>query len=299
MNLRIPSLLVLPVAILCLAASHTRGADTEAEEAAIVKAAEKFVEAFHSGDAKAVAACWTADGDYVDDRGKHFAGREAIEKNFAQFFAANKGLKLRIEMASLRFPADGVALEDGTSAVLAPDGSAPSRARYSNVLVKEDGNWLLSSVRESPDAGPSQYEFLSDLEWAIGEWMEDTTGSEVGHMSFSWAPGQNFVVAIRTMDFKDVSLLQSTQWIAWDPEAKAIRSWNFHADGGFGEATWSKDGEKWSIKSESVLADGSKVASTTTITQVDADTVKTRATNQTLNGKPMPDTAEVTMKRIR
>jgi hypothetical protein len=35
------------------------------------------------------------------------------------------------------------------------------------------------------------------------------------------------------------------------------------------------------------------------ITQVDADTVKTKATNQTLNGKPMPDAAEVTMKRIR
>jgi hypothetical protein len=167
------------------------------------------------------------------------------------------------------------------------------------VLVKKDGQWLLSSVRESPDAGPSQYEFLSDLEWAIGEWMEDTTGAEVGHISFSWAPGQNFIVATRTMDFKDVSLLQSTQWIAWDPSAKTIRSWNFHADGGFGESTWSKDGETWSIKSEAVLADGTKVASTTMITQVDADTVKTKATNQTLNGKPMPDAAEVTMKRIR
>jgi hypothetical protein len=101
------------------------------------------------------------------------------------------------------------------------------------------------------------------------------------------------------MDFKDVSLLQSTQWIAWDPAAKTIRSWNFHADGGFGESTWSKDGETWSIKSESVLADGNKVASTTTIARVDAGTVKTKASNQTLNGKPMPDAAEVTMKRIR
>jgi len=299
MKHRIPSTFLLPVAFLCLATSHVRGAEIEAEEAAIFKAAEGFVEAFHRGDAKAVAACWTADGDYVDDRGNHFAGREAIEKNFAQFFAANKGLKIRIDMASLRFPADGVALEDGTSAVLAPDGSAPSRARYSNVLVKKDGQWLLSSVRESPDDGPSQYEFLSGLEWAIGEWMEDTTGAGVGHISFSWAPGQNFIVATRTMDFKDVSLLQSTQWIAWDPSAKTIRSWNFHADGGFGESTWSEDGETWLIKSEGILADATKVASSTMITQVDNDTVKTKATNQTLNGKPMPDAAEVTMKRIR
>jgi len=291
--------LLLALAAYCGAPNQARAVDTEAEEAAIFKAAERFVEAFHNGDAKAVAACWTTDGDYVDDRGKQFAGREAIEKNFAQFFAANQGLKIRIDMASLRFPADGVALEEGTSAVLSPDGSAPSRARYSNVLVKKDGDWLLSSVRELPDSGPSQYEFLSDLEWAIGEWVDDTKAAEAGHISFSWAPGKNFIMATRTIDYKDVSLLQSTQWIAWDSSAKIIRSWNFMADGGFGESTWTKDGETWSIKSESVLADGSKVASSMTITPVDANTVKTKATQQTINGKPIPDTDEVTMMRTR
>ncbi|MEI7865320.1 MAG: SgcJ/EcaC family oxidoreductase [Chthoniobacterales bacterium] len=300
MKNNIISLLILPLAACCCyATSHAQTSDTEAEEAAIVKAAEHFVEAFHRADAKAVAACWTTDGDYVDERGKRFSGREAIENNFARFFATNKGLKIRIDMAALRFLKDDVALEEGTSTVLSPDGSAPSRARYSNILVKKDGQWLLSRVREAPDAGPSQYEFLSDLEWAIGEWMEDTQAAEAGHITFSWAPGQNFIVATRTINYKDVSLLQSTQWIAWDPAAKAIRSWNFMADGGFGESFWTKDGEVWSIKSEAVLADGSKVSSTMSITSVDVNTVKTKATKQTMNGKPMPDADEVTMKRRR
>jgi len=55
----------------------------------------------------------------------------------------------------------------GTTAVLAPDGTAPSRARYSNFLVKKDGQWLLASVREAAYVPPSNYENLRELEWVM------------------------------------------------------------------------------------------------------------------------------------
>jgi hypothetical protein len=42
-----------------------------------------------------VASFWTPDGDYVDPSGRVLSGRTAIEKDFADFFAENKGLKLR------------------------------------------------------------------------------------------------------------------------------------------------------------------------------------------------------------
>jgi uncharacterized protein (TIGR02246 family) len=84
------------------------------------------------------------------------SGRPAIEKDFANLFTENKGLKLRIEVASLKFPTPDTAVEDGTTAVLAPDGTAPSRARYSNFLVKKDGQWLLASVREAAYVAPSK-----------------------------------------------------------------------------------------------------------------------------------------------
>src|SRR6516165_2625505 len=57
------------------------------DKAAIQKNAEAFVEAFHKGDAKALAAFWTPDGDYTDQTGRHTKGREAIEKVFKGFFA--------------------------------------------------------------------------------------------------------------------------------------------------------------------------------------------------------------------
>src|SRR5207249_5698340 len=101
------------------------------------KTAEAFVEAFHKGDAKAVAAFWTPDGDYVDENSRVLKGQKAIQDSFADLFATRKGLKVRIDVASLRFPAPDLAIEDGTSTVLAPDGSAPSRARYTNVLDRK------------------------------------------------------------------------------------------------------------------------------------------------------------------
>ena len=54
---------------------------------------------------------------FVDAEGKTFRGRKAIEKEFAEFFAESKGLKLEVSMDTLRFIAPGVAMESGTSRV--------------------------------------------------------------------------------------------------------------------------------------------------------------------------------------
>src|SRR5271154_3743332 len=142
-------LLVVPALGVTPAASRAGEPGGSAEEAALKKKAAAFVEAFHNGDAKAVAAFWTPDGDYIDQTGRRLKGRDAIEKAFTQFFAENKGLKLRIEVASLRLLTPEIALEDGTTDVIPPDGAPPSRSRYTNVHIKKDGEWLLSSVRDA------------------------------------------------------------------------------------------------------------------------------------------------------
>jgi hypothetical protein len=43
----------------------------------------------------------------IDPSERVLSGRPAIEKDFADLFAQNKGLKLRIEVASLKFPHPG------------------------------------------------------------------------------------------------------------------------------------------------------------------------------------------------
>ena len=293
-----PLLLVLVSLSLC-GIPGLRGAETDPRTAEITKTAGAFVEAFQKGDAKAVAAFWTLDGDYVDENSRVLKGRQAIEDAFAQLFNANKGLKVRIDIASVRFLGPDLAIEDGTYTVMAPDGSSPSRARYTNVLSKKNDQWLLSSVREAAYSEPSNYEHLKGLEWTIGEWRDEQSNGPVGRVSFEWAPGRNFIVAMRAVEFKDTTLDNGTEWIGWDPVAKQIHSWSFEADGGYGDSVWTKDGTKWVIKTNAILSDGSKVSATHIVTPVDADTVTWQSKGQTVNGKPLPDSKEIKMKRAQ
>ena len=269
------------------------------EEAALLKSAEAFVSAFHRGDAKALAAFWTTDGDYTDQTGRNLKGRAAIEKVFEAFFAENTGLKLRIDIDSLRFVTPDVAIEDGLTSVIPPDGGPPSRARYTIVHVKKDGKWLLSSVRDAPFAPPTNHEHLSGLEWAIGDWATEADKGEVARVAFSWSESQNFIVSSFTTTFKNISIGGGTQWIGWDPLAKQVRSWTFETNGGYGEGAWTRDGNRWVIKSTAVLRDGKKLAATNIITYIDADTMSWQAKDRTEDGKPLPDVKEIKMKRVK
>lgn len=284
---------------LVIGCSIVRAADADPRADAIAKTAAAFVDAFHAGDAKAVAAFWTADGDYVDIAGRVLKGRKAIEADFADLFKQNKGLKLRIDIAHLSFPTADTAIEDGTSAVLNSDGTPPNRARYTNFFVLKDGKWLLSSVREAPYTPPNNLDKLSGLDWLIGEWADQSTDGQVAHVLFDWTPDQNFIVGFRSVAVKGTMLDNGTQRIGWDPAAKQVHSWNFECDGGFSEGIWSKDGDsKWIIKSTAVLQSGHKATSTTTITRVDADTVTYQTKEQLVDGKPIADSPVITMKRV-
>ncbi len=291
----------LPALVLCVTAPRgwAQGPKNNPEDqAALQKRAEAFVEAFHKGDALALAAFWTPDGDYTDQTGRQLKGREAITKAFQELFAGHKGLKLRIESTALRFLTPDVAVEDGKTEVVAPDGP-PSRVRFTAVHVKKGGDWYLGSVRDAPFTPPSNYEQLRGLEWAIGEWASDSGKGETERLSFAWAEKENFVVATFATTVGDVAVGSATVWIGWDPLGKRVRSWVFDATGGFGEGSWSQDGKKWVVKNNSVLRDGKKMTATYVLGSVDADTITLQAKDRSLDGKAMPDTKEVKLKRVK
>src|SRR3954453_19419603 len=72
------SILLLAMACAMGYGATLKAAELDPQEAAIQQVAEGFVQAFHTGDAKAVAALWAPDGDYVDLSGRVFNGRKAI-----------------------------------------------------------------------------------------------------------------------------------------------------------------------------------------------------------------------------
>lgn len=292
---------VLTVVVAIGLAIPARAADdpAAAERAAITKTAEAFVAAFAKGDATALAAFWTPDGDYIDSDGHPIKGREAIANDFARMFKEVKGLTLRIEQASVRFPTADTAIEDGVTSVIPSDNSPPVRTRYSNLLVKQDGKWLLASVRESSYTPPNNADQLRPLEWMIGEWAQDTKEPHAARVLIEWTPDQSFIIASRAVMVNGEPLDNGEQRIGWDAASKQLRSWTFESDGGFAEGAWMPDGEKWVNRVSAVLRTGSLMTSTTVVTRVDPDTITFQSKEQVIDGKPVADSPVVTMKRMK
>lgn len=261
--------------------------------------AQDFIAAFNKGDAKAVASFWTPEGDYVDQSGRQYKGRTALERLYQSVFAERKGAKLKIHVISVRKLGEDTALEDGISEVIPADGGPPSTARFSAVLVKKDGVWYFESVHDTVARPHSNAQHLQELEWLLGAWKGEEEKGESARATFAWAENQNFIVSSFATTLNGVPVVGGTQWIGWDAVDKKIRSWSFYSGGGFGEATWTRDGNKWTLTTTARSADGRKVTATNLVTQVDADTATWQVKSLTVDGKTMPDAPLLKLKRVR
>ena len=139
------------------------GQGTPADEAAIRKATEQFPPAWAKSDAKALAALYTTDADYVSSTGLPARGRAEIEKAYiTQFSGAYKGTSLKNAITNVRFLKPDIAIANGTFEVTGlrgPGGQeAPSRKGMSiSILVKQNGQWLITALRAwVPPSPPSQ-----------------------------------------------------------------------------------------------------------------------------------------------
>jgi uncharacterized protein (TIGR02246 family) len=263
------------------------------------KRAQEFIAAFDKGDAKAVAAFWTPDGTYVDMTGREYKGRAAIQKLYEGVFPALKGAKLTIYVTSHKELSADVAIEEGVTEVTPADGGAGSTARFVAVLVRKDGEWYFESLHESPARPPSNVEHFDDLEWLIGDWTGEADKGESGTASFAWAENQNFIVSHFATTLNGEPVVGGTQWIAWDAVDKQIRSWSFYSGGGFGEAVWTKDGNKWSLATTARTAAGKKVSATNVLTKTDDDHMSWQMTKLTVDSTALPDPPPLKMKRVK
>jgi uncharacterized protein (TIGR02246 family) len=263
------------------------------------KRAQEFIAAFEKGDAKAVAGFWTENGDYVDETGRDFKGRAAIQKMYEKFFAGNKRMKLNIIVTSARMVGTDTALEDGITEVTPAEGGLPSAARFSAVLVKRYGEWYFESVRDSVPHPPSNAEHFEDLEWLLGEWTGVAEKGESAKASYAWAENRNFIVSPFATTLDGVPVVGGTQWITWDAVDKQIRSYSFYSGGGVGEAVWSKNGDTWAVRVTAKTAAGKKVSATNLLTKLDPDHATWQMTRLTVDGQPMPDPKPVKMQRVQ
>ena len=275
-----------------------KGKAEEKEQPAKERRAE-FIAAYDKGDAKAVAAFWTPDAMYVDQDGREYKGREAIQQLYEKTFAANKGAKLAIRATSTKQVSPDVLLQYGITEVTLPEGGPPIATRFSAVVVKQDGQWHLQSVTDSEIRPPSDADHLEDLGWLIGDWTGEVEKGESATASYDWAENQNFIVSSFATTVDGVPVAGGTQWIGWDAVEKQVRAWSFYSRGGFGEAVWTKDGDRWMLRTTARTAAGKKVSATNVVTKTDDDHMTWQMTKLTVGGESLPDPKPVKMKRVK
>ena len=227
-----------------------------------------YLRAFNSHDAAAVAGHWTSKGENLNlDSGEVTAGREAVHEVFADLFQVQSGAALDIDVTSIRPLRSDVALVDGLTTVSSADGAAVT-SRFSAVVVREEGRWLLESVREAASATAEQPRRpLDELAWLVGFWEDVGEGVTAGTRC-DWTPGKGFLLRnhVVSPDKAPAELPQSgdeqipgllpvgavakgelTELIGWDPDRREIRSWIFTADGRFAEGAWQREGDGWTV----------------------------------------------------
>jgi uncharacterized protein (TIGR02246 family) len=274
----------------------TAGAnDAAAAEQAIRASAEQFVAAFNRGDAKALAALWTADGDYVDDAGELTTGRAAIEAKYAAYFAAEPDAKIEISVDAVRLVGADAAIEDGTAAVTAASQAAPVTGRYTVVHAKREGKWQMASVREFPAPASDAGDPLEDLAWMVGAWRAEHLGVEF-EIDCRWLPNNSFVEATYSRIEGEVKTPTATQIIGVNPGTGRLMSWMFNGNGGVATGDWTPSDAGWEIDYEGLTNDGVPSTAVNWLFRVN-DALVWQSTNRQLAGEPLPDTEEVVLKR--
>ena len=233
-----------------------------------------YLRAFNRHDPGALAAHWTGGGESIDlVSGDTTAGREAVRSVFAALFAQDDSATIDIDVLQVRPIRADVAVVDGLTRIAFSDAPAAA-SRFTAVVVKEQGRWLLESVRETSlptDAAEAPARPLDALGWLVGAW-ENVGAGVIASADCSWSAGRGFLVrshAVRSetppgvlhpdadgealpalLAPGDTRPRETTEIIGWDPDRRVIRSWVFTSAGRFAEGTWVRDGEAWTVHYE-------------------------------------------------
>jgi uncharacterized protein (TIGR02246 family) len=286
------------IAAACLAATaHGFAAEPAAKDEAVIRAAiDAYVAAYNRRDARTIAAQWSETGEWVNPAGHRVQGRAAIEKKVAQMLAGKQAGRLEVLEPRVRFIAPDVAVEEGIARVMIA-GQTPADSTYVAVHVKKDGVWKLDSIRETDQPEPPPInDNLQQLEWLVGRWGHKSAEATLGN-SVAWSKNRAFLIASFSVAVPGLDDFQGTLVIGWDPVAKSVRSWMFDSDGGFGEGTWTRDGNRWSVKFNQTLSDGRKGSATNIYTQLDANSFTWQSIDRKIADQPLPNVGEVKVIR--
>ncbi|PQO27719.1 YybH family protein [Blastopirellula marina] len=294
---KLTHLLLLSCVSLAIGSANSALADDADKTLAEIRSgSEAFVKAFNQGDAPAVAALWTKQGEYVDSSGQVFSGREAIEKEYATFFTQHKGVTMHVAIDSLRMVGDDIAIEEGRAELDPSPAGTPGYTLYTVVHSKVNGKWLMASVRDKFVAKPSNYDSIADLEWLIGTWVAEERGAKMVSVC-RWVADKSFVERTYTTTHHDGTKTSGVQIIGWNPMTKSVQSWDFSPDGGHAVGLWVPIDSGWRANMQGMTGDGTVTTSVNVLTRLDDNAYSWQSVDRTAGDVALPDSDEVVVKR--
>lgn len=275
-------------------------ADREDDRRAITELLTAFVKAYNARDARALGGLCTKDAEIEDEDGEVTRGRDAITARFTRKFADGQGDSLAVHTDSLRFLAPDLAIEQGTATVSTGADEPPSANRYSVIYSRQDGKWLHARIRDEPEDAEeaSPHERLVELEWMLGEWVNESD-DEIVYTHCKWADEGNYLLREFDVRIEGRIALRGTQRIGWDAQRSQFRTWIFDDGGGFADAVLARDvdGNRWIVKGSGVRPDGQSVSFTNVITILSKDRLRWQVSNRTLGGIAVSDVDQFDLVR--
>jgi uncharacterized protein (TIGR02246 family) len=278
----------------CIAYGHESSAD---ETEAVAARVQAYVTAFNQRDLDACAEHWSETAEYVlPASGARVRGRKAIREALQKLLGTEERFKLTVSDQRFRQVSRDVVLEEGNATVVSARHGI-ERADYVVVHVKIEGKWYRDSVRETTSAAPQvSGSQLHELAWLLGEWRAENNQGTVD-IHGKWMNDKRFISRIFKVRGKDGYKLHGTQIVGWDPKAGVIRSWSFDSEGGFEQAVWTRDDERWLVKATAVLPDGSVGSEQRLVTQEGDGRMSTKVIEQQVSGQLLPGSEKVTLVR--
>lgn len=288
------------------ARGQTARADAAAPASPATAAAEKavrdtiaaYVTVYNKKDAAKLAEFFTNDGTLIDSENDAIRGREAIQDEFAEGFDERSTYTLDAKVDSVRMITSDVAQAEGTARLQSPK-EATIANQFVALLTRQNNAWKIAEIRDYPAPADvvAPYERLKELEWMVGDWVDESDDVQVTS-TVRWGQGKAYLVRDYTVKIGREPATSGLMIVAWDPQTEQIKSWVFNADGGHGEGTWTRAADnQWVVKAHGSTGDGKPNSATQLISLVNKDAVRTSSTDRVIGGEIARDIEDVIMVR--
>lgn len=277
------------------AQAPAKAAARSGDEAVIRAAAQQFAEAFNRGDAKTIAAQWLEDGNYIDEDGVAYSGRAAIEAEYAKFFKEQPGLKVKVDVDSVKLLSPDAAIEEGRVTFDPPPAGAAGLSKYTAMQVKRDGKWQMALVRDDRIGAPAAASKLPELDWMVGDWRAEELGV-TAEVTCRWLANKSFLKRSYRVGAGD-AVTSGEQLIGWNAQLGCVQSWTFASDGGHSVGLWTANDKGWTVDSQGLTASGAPTTAVTALVPLDKNAFAWQSASRTVGGSPLADTDEILFKR--